>query len=272
MIPARLQMLFKSTPTHKDILSLLNTAKAGFANNHNNMNADNNDYPLPSCGGCACGLPALRPGHRRGQLAPLLRAEFTQVDGGPFGEPHEAALAVGRQPLRKPGQRPFAAFQARLVPHDDGAFAVAATPVCGCSCPAAARGEEGVLPRCLGASQAARLLLMTLAYFPPRHFRRSSLTVCVRVCARATVCMYVCACFFFFSLPFYVAHTRSCTSPPPPQFPVSGVSVLPMFTATEASFRVIFQCKTAVNHCRRASWLSIGHTNPRPNRCLVLAI
>lgn len=234
MIPARLQMLFKSTPTHKDILSLLNTSKAGFANNHNNMNGDNNDYPLPSCGRCASGLPALRSGHRRGQFAPLLRAEFTQVDRGPFGEPHEAALAVGRQPLRKPGQRPFAAFQARLVPHDDGPLPVGAptaTPVCGCSCPAAAaaaaRGEEGVLPRCLGASQAARLLLMTLAYFPPRHFRRSSLPVCVR----ATVCICVCV----LSPPSYVARPRSCTSPLP-RFLVSGVSVLPTFTATEAPF------------------------------------
>lgn len=189
MIPARLQMLFKSTPTIGH-LSLLNTHKAGFANNLNDINGDNNNknnYPLPSCGRCASGLPALRPGHRRGQLAPLLRAEFTQVDGGPLGEPHEAALAVGRQPLRKPGQRPFAAFQARFVPHDDGPLPVGAptaTPVRGCSCPAAERGEEGVLPRCLGASQAVRLLLMTLAYFPPRHFRRSSLTVCV--------CVYMC--------------------------------------------------------------------------------
>lgn len=157
MIPGRLQMLFNSTPTHKDMLSLLNTPKAGFANNRNNMKGDNNDYPLPSCRRCASGLPALRPGHRRGQLAPLLRAEFTQVDGGPFGETHEAALAVGRQPLRKPGQRPFAAFQARLVPHDDGPLPVAPPQLLPC---ADARVQQNASS--LGASVHLRRLAYCL--------------------------------------------------------------------------------------------------------------
>lgn len=64
MIPARLQMLFKSTPTIGH-LSLSNTHKAGFANNHDNINRDNNDYPClraaaapPDCLPCALDIAA----------------------------------------------------------------------------------------------------------------------------------------------------------------------------------------------------------------------
>lgn len=77
-----------------------------------------NELPLPSC--WSSGLPArLRPWRRRGQPPPLLLAQLAQVHRGPVGDPHEAALPVGCQPLREPGRRPeLASLQARLVPHD----------------------------------------------------------------------------------------------------------------------------------------------------------